>query len=88
MTDTNTNTNSEISNSIHTYLQSKAACSQPLTNDQDLLLSGILDSLGIADLLAFLESEYAIKIALEDVTVENFATISTMTAFVARTQGS
>ncbi len=44
--------------------------------DDDLLGDGILDSAGIAQLLGFIEESFGIAVADEDLTAENFETIS------------
>ena len=50
--------------------------------DEDLLGSGILDSLGVMKLVTFLEKEYQVKINPGDMTVENFSTLRTITDFL------
>jgi acyl carrier protein len=53
--------------------------------DADSLLeSGILDSIAVMQLVAFLEKTYGIKVADEDLMPENFDTIAAVCAFVAR----
>lgn len=47
-----------------------------LADDDNLLLSGLLDSLGIMRLVAFLSEEFEAEIPPEDVTIEHFMTIS------------
>lgn len=42
---------------------------------EDLLGSGILDSLGMMKLIAFLEEEFQINVSPEDMTIENFMTV-------------
>jgi len=42
---------------------------------EDLLGSGILDSLGMMKLIAFLEEEFQIKVLPEDMIIENFMTV-------------
>lgn len=42
---------------------------------EDLLGSGILDSLGMMKLIAFLEEEFQINVLPEDMTIENFMTV-------------
>jgi acyl carrier protein len=49
-----------------------------------LLESGIVDSLGMLDLVSFLEKSFSIQIADEELTPENFATIASLTDFVKR----
>jgi len=53
-----------------------------LTDESSLLASGIIDSLGIMDLILFLEKEFAIKVSDDDLVPENFETIASMTVFV------
>lgn len=52
-------------------------------NFQDNLLeSGILDSLGILDLVAFVEQNFGIALTDEELVPENFQSIEHLTAFV------
>jgi len=46
-----------------------------LTNETPLL-DGVLDSLGLMQLVAFLEEEFEIEVQDEEVTVEHFRTIA------------
>jgi len=47
-----------------------------------LLESGILDSLGVLDLVAFLEQEFGLVVADEELLPDNFQTIDKLVAFV------
>ena len=51
-----------------------------------LLESGILDSLGVLDLVAFLEQEFHLVVADEELLPENFQTVETLIAFVQNKQ--
>ena len=53
-----------------------------LDADDDLLGKGIVDSLGVTELIAFLEDRYRIDIRSEDVIPENFRTLAKIEAFV------
>lgn len=53
-----------------------------LDDDSPLLNSGIIDSLGVLDLLMLIEEEFKITISDEDLLPENFETIANLTAFV------
>lgn len=55
----------------------------PITTDTPLLDSGLIDSTGIIELVTFLESEFGIKVADEEIVPENFETISRIMAFIA-----
>ncbi len=57
-----------------------------LSEEERLLENGILDSLGVLDLVAYLENEFAIAIQDEDLLPEHFATLRCVTAFVEHKQ--
>ena len=52
--------------------------------DQDLLLSETLDSLSVVRLVAHLEGEVGLEIPPQDVTLENFASLNAIDAYLAR----
>ena len=47
-----------------------------LADDAPLIEQGIIDSLGIFLLIAFIEQQFGIKIAPQDVVLENFETVN------------
>lgn len=53
-----------------------------VAHDDDLLADGIIDSLGITELITFLERRYGIKVEDDDVEAENFRSIDSIVAFV------
>ena len=55
-----------------------------LDPDQDLLSAGILDSLGILQLVAFVEEKFGIKIPDEDVVFENFMSVNSLVSYLER----
>jgi acyl carrier protein len=57
---------------------------QQLANEDPLIESGIIDSMGIMSLLAFLEREFSIEIPGDDLIPENFASIKAIAALVER----
>ncbi len=59
---------------------------QRISDDEQLLDSGILDSLGILKLLSFLDEEFNVDISAREVKPENFATMQTICAFIERQQ--
>ena len=50
--------------------------------DEDLLSRGIIDSLGVTQLVEFLEERFGIVVADEDLTPANFRTLASIDAFV------
>jgi acyl carrier protein len=55
-----------------------------VTNHDNLLESGIIDSLGVLDLVTFLQEEFSVAVADDDLTPENFQNIECMAQFVER----
>jgi acyl carrier protein len=51
-------------------------------DDESLVDSGIVDSLGVFQLVAFLEETFGLRIADEDITPENFGSIVAIVRFV------
>ena len=46
-----------------------------LETDEDLLGTGLIDSLGMMKLVVFIENEFNVKIPSEDMIIENFMTV-------------
>lgn len=46
-----------------------------LSYEDDLLLSGLVSSLDIMRLVAFVEAEYGVTIPAEDIVIEHFETV-------------
>lgn len=53
-----------------------------IANDSLLLQSGIVDSLGILELVGFMEREFGVRIEDEELLPENFSTIDALAAFL------
>lgn len=53
-----------------------------ITGDMDLLNSGIVDSLGLLKLIAWLENAYEITVGDADLDPENFSSLGTIAEFV------
>lgn len=75
---------------IRTYLMEHfpSARRHPLGEDQHLLANGILDSLGVLDVVGYLESEFGITVSDEDLLPEHFETLRRLTQFVEAKQAS
>ena len=55
-----------------------------VADSDNLLESGIIDSLGVLELVTFFQQEFSVAVADEDLTPENFQNIECMTRFVER----
>jgi len=53
-------------------------------DDVQLLQSGFIDSLGVLDLVGFLEQSFAIRITDDELTPENFASVRGIASFVTQ----
>jgi acyl carrier protein len=53
-------------------------------DDEDLLVSGLLDSLSVMSLIHFIEQDLAIDVPAEDVTIENFVSLQAIDAYLVR----
>lgn len=51
--------------------------------EDDLLLSGLVSSLDIMRLVAFVESEYGVTIPAEDIVIEHFETVDAIHNYVS-----
>lgn len=66
---------------ISNFLYGQAIDLQPHAS---LLGSGLIDSTGVLELVAFLEERYAIKVEDEEVIPQNLDSVNNLTAYVAR----
>ena len=57
-----------------------------LDDDTSLIETGIVDSTGVLEVVAFLEREFGITVADREILPENLDSIERMTAFVMRQQ--
>lgn len=60
---------------------------EQLSNDQDLLISGLVDSMGVVRLINFIEGNLNFAVPPEDVTLENFQTIETIASYLSLRNG-
>jgi acyl carrier protein len=59
-----------------------------LAADDKWLETGLIDSLGILDLVHFLEGEFPVHISDEELVPDNFESLTAVCSFVRRKQGS
>ncbi len=59
-----------------------------LSPQDDLLGSGILDSLGMMKLILFIEQKYNITVPPQDMIIENFMTVSHITNYLTNKEQS
>lgn len=57
---------------------------QGIGNSDALLENGMLDSLGVLEVVRFIEEAFSIAISDDDLVADNFQTIDRMAAFISR----
>lgn len=74
---------SDVTATIREYLTTELLeGSAELDDETPLLKTELIDSMGVLTLVGFLEDEYGITIAADDVSADNFESLSTITALV------
>lgn len=57
-----------------------------LTADDALLARGIIDSMGVVELIAFIEDEFGVEVGDDDVTEQNLGTLADIATYVLSKQ--
>ena len=63
-----------------------AAAARRLGDSEDLLAGGVLDSLGVLDLVSHLERTFAVAVEDDDLLPEHFQSIASIAAFIEAKQ--
>jgi acyl carrier protein len=79
-----------IKSSVREFIVSNFYVPDPgsLGDAQSLLDSGIMDSTGVFDLIAFLESTYGFKVKDEEMLPDNLDSLDHIASYVARKQST
>lgn len=81
-----------IEQTIHDFLVGRpdlvTGAGSGLRHDQSLIAGGLIDSLAVLDIVAFLEERFAVQFDAEDLTGENFDNIAAMAALVRARGGA
>lgn len=57
-----------------------------IDDKDDIITAGIIDSLGIMQLVAFIEETFSIEIKDEDIVPDNFESIETISSYIEKTK--
>lgn len=79
---------SQIHQEVRTFITDQGRDLSAISDRQSLLEAGVLDSVGVLALVAFLEQKYGIKVEDDELMPDNFDTIEAIAAFVARQRGA
>ena len=80
MSDPNTDIQQKICDYIATEL---LASGNTVSPDEDLLMTGQVDSMGMMWLLSFIEETLGIAVPPQDVTLQNFRSVASMTRYLS-----
>ena len=78
-------TDEELSQKLTSYILDDVLLDSTQTEldaDEDLLEDGLVDSLGIMRLIAYIEGEFGYSVPPEDVTVDSFMSVSAIVAYL------
>lgn len=70
----------EIRNAIRSFFENTNDYSPQ--DEENLFECGVLDSYGVVEFLDFIQEKFKVEIDLEEITEENFSTITTVTRMV------
>ena len=57
---------------------------EPIGESDNLLSSGVLDSMGLLQLVAFIEDEFGVSISSDEFQPENFQTLSSIAGLIQK----
>ena len=80
------NLTTEIKNFIVTEFVPGGSIDE-IDDEMDLIANGVIDSLGVLNLISMLEQDMGLAIAAEDMDTANFSTVARIVRFV-ETQGA
>ena len=79
----------EILERTRTYVRANFLYMRPdfvLGDDDALLAKGVIDSMGVMEVIGFVTTEFGIAVADEEVTEENLGSLQAIARFVAAKQ--
>ena len=72
-----------ISTKILLFLQTEVLqCGSVLSNDTELFAGGLLDSMNLIQLMAFVEENFDVSVEPLELSYENFGSVDRLTRFV------
>jgi len=74
----------DLATELTEMIQTEITFGQPVEPDTDLLLTGLVDSLGVIRIVTWMEDHLEIEIDPVDVVLENFQTVALMVDYARR----
>ncbi len=83
----NTATQSSLKEQIHQFIQENLAEPKGITafsDDESLMETGVIDSLGIFRLVSFMEEELRVRVSDEEINADTLKSVNTIEELVLR----
>jgi len=83
----NTATQSSLKEQIHQFIQENLAEPKGITSfsdDESLMETGVIDSLGIFRLVSFMEEELRVRVSDEEINADTLKSVNTIEELVLR----
>jgi len=76
----------QIRTEVHDFIRTNFIFSDAkrLNDDESLLGSGVVDSTGVLELIAFLEGKFLVKFADNELVADNFDSVAKIVSFIQR----
>ena len=81
----------QIAEDVRRYILENFLYTRPdfqLTDEMPLLDRGVIDSMGVLELVQFLQDQFRLEVRDEQITEENLGTVARIVAFVEREKGA
>ena len=79
-------TQDDVVSHLRRFVEQQFRMAEGLDDDEALLQSGLIDSLGVLELVSYAEREFGVTLEPDDLMPENFASITALAALVERKQ--
>lgn len=77
---------SDVTERVREFIK-RAARLRTLADDENILESGLVNSLLLAQILSFVEQDLGVEVSDDDLVVDNFKSVAAITALVERARG-
>jgi acyl carrier protein len=67
---------------IKTFVETDLLSGGSIATDDELLLSGLVDSLGVMRLVGFIETTFGVQVPARDMKLKNFRTIAAIVGYL------
>ena len=69
---------------LRDFIEHKLLADREIGDSEDLLLSGLVDSLGVMRLVSFIEATFGFKVPAPDIKLAHFSTLDAIVSYVEK----